>query len=1242
MARFTVSSYTLPAALALSLLLVPSTARPAQAAGQGDQTRVGPEPTASEVAQRADDSVEGETITAPRPGHEGSRTKPSDGEDPPDTLYRVVLNLGSGSALHKARELGIDARAGAHTYEITPDLVGELRRAGIETWIVGGTSRFTLRPEWVARPSEHLADPTASRSPEADTAADYGGTVDLDSGSIFLPIEDNTGSAQAYRLRRQDAPAGAQVTTVHYRTRVSDEGDGAFYCGDYELWLFSGDPAYELAVYDNLGGRTDGGYDDDTDDDLDIYLNWRSTSFFSGEDPNQWWGIVAWDNLSGDDGELDYIQFAVDWVVEGGDSYEPDNGPDEAYPMPHNFTSAFRSIDPVGDEDWVELSLADTADVTLETSGPFGDTRLWLYDASLQQIDFDDDGGDGFFSRISRSLASGTYYAQIDEYNDNEVIPDYALSLSVESSQPDLVVDLFRHPTSVTEGDTATVEAEVKNDGGAAAGSSHARLYLSIDGDGDVSDDHLVTPDDAVSSLSAGASDTATWTFSFPSLLNASEYLVWVLTRVDSQGEVSESDEGNLFQSSGYITVTAAGLPNLSISDVYLRTDTGGGGSRIVSPQVGQQVYPHIDFTVEGDQPLSGTLWSIALDGTTLCSSTTTLDPGGYIGWCNAAWTATSGSHLLHAEADPSQAIAESDEADNVAERTVSVSSEPVIRIEPLSLRFEAQADAGGDPVSSGPGPPSLDEPQPLFLEVGASDRGAALSRAATRTRRVVVNHAALARGVSRLVVPLFDGSEVEVHRTGVERRGPDRLTWRGRVVDSGERVVLTLAGRAAAGLLYTPDGLYELGNTPSGAAFARLDSSRFPQCGGGIPVLGPTARTSTLATAGDDPPDQIDVLAVYTADARDGAGGTTEIEATIQSAVDVANTAFMDSDMVARLRLVHTALVDYAESGDSATDLDWVASDADVASLRDDHAADMVGLIVEDGGGYCGRGYVMRNPGASFAGFAFQVTARSCAVGRLTYAHEHGHNMGFEHDPANVTDPSAASYPYSFGHFVSGSYRTVMSYSNQCTSFCTRVAHFSNPGIEEQGEPTGIADERDNHRTGNVTASIVANFRQSTTPSDGFVIHNDGGATLSVDTIQPDQSAPWLTWTPQAPFEVSPGGSTTVQVDADLGAAPTGETTRRLLVESNDSDLSPYPGGVDVTTVTDGSCTSLHLTSLSVTGYEVHEACSTVRADTDVTVHTGGELVLRSGSGVVLGSGFEVRSGGRLTVEIDSNLDSP
>jgi PKD repeat protein len=109
---------------------------------------------------------------------------------------------------------------------------------------------------------------------------------------------------------------------------------------------------------------------------------------------------------------------------------------------------------------------------------------------------------------------------------------------------------------------------------------------------------------------------------------------------------------------------------------------------------------------------------------------------------------------------------------------------------------------------------------------------------------------------------------------------------------------------------------------------------------------------------------------------------------------------------------------------------------------------------------------------------------------------------MGMEHNPEDSSvgsNPDAASYPWSFAHYVSGSYRTVMSYSAPCSGGCTRVMRFSNPGILYNGYQTGIDGARDNAQTGDLTAPVIADFRVSlnqpsnVAPSASFSYTVDG-----------------------------------------------------------------------------------------------------------------------------------------------------
>lgn len=379
----------------------------------------------------------------------------------------------------------------------------------------------------------------------------------------------------------------------------------------------------------------------------------------------------------------------------------------------------------------------------------------------------------------------------------------------------------------------------------------------------------------------------------------------------------------------------------------------------------------------------------------------------------------------------------------------------------------------------------------------------AAAPEAAREMHRIAVDRHALAD--AELILPVPGRAALHARRDRLEARAADDFTWRG-FTGPEDRVVLTWKRGFLAGLIYAGDSVYQVLPLPDGGqGLALLDQRRFAPCLHPLdaePALdGAPAPAPPLA--GGDPANDIDLLIFYTPQARDSAGGVAQIEATAQAAVDMANTAFFDSEMVAHFDLVGTALSTRNDSGSMSSDLSWLRADPDTATLRNQLAADMVSLIVA-GGEACGVGYVMRSPGPAFASSAFQVTAIGCAVGNLSFAHEHGHNMGMEHDPANGTSPASASFPYAFGHFVNGSYRTVMSYAGECSSGCTRVAHFSNPSISHAGQPTGIADQRENARVGNATAEIVANFRSAAAAALIFQNGFEGGNTAAWSSAVP------------------------------------------------------------------------------------------------------------------------------------------
>ncbi len=361
---------------------------------------------------------------------------------------------------------------------------------------------------------------------------------------------------------------------------------------------------------------------------------------------------------------------------------------------------------------------------------------------------------------------------------------------------------------------------------------------------------------------------------------------------------------------------------------------------------------------------------------------------------------------------------------------------------------------------------------------------------AAVASQRVEPDLELLAAAPAELRLDLPDAPPLFARLSALESRGPGDLTWRGTLLDEpGGGVTLTLKNGYVVGLVTTSSAVWEIRTLPDGGqSVDRIEQDRFPACG--TPQApGPAARLGDLDPCPDpENGDRADVLSMYTPQARDAVGGVPQIEALIQAAVDNSNTAFINSEMPLRFYLAGTALADHDDTGNSSTDLTWLINDSVTAALRNELSADLVSLITEDGGGFCGIGQLPLTwgPGGN-PGSVHQVTARGCAVGNLTYAHEHGHNMGLEHDPANANPPGSGTYPYRYGHFVSGSYRTVMSYSNQCSGGCPRVTQWSNPDVSFMGQPTGITDERDNRRASGLSDGCVVDYRIGGLFADGF-----------------------------------------------------------------------------------------------------------------------------------------------------------
>lgn len=337
---------------------------------------------------------------------------------------------------------------------------------------------------------------------------------------------------------------------------------------------------------------------------------------------------------------------------------------------------------------------------------------------------------------------------------------------------------------------------------------------------------------------------------------------------------------------------------------------------------------------------------------------------------------------------------------------------------------------------------------------------------------------------------------EPEVHRNKTK-------VWRGRLQGEKESdVTLAIRGTKVVGTILSDHRLYKIEPAEDNRhRLVEIDEDAMPP--DHHPLVVPDDGTpADLLT--DEPTPQsditaaattntiVDLLVVYTSTARSKQGGQAAMKALIALGVDLANQAYSNSRIAMQLRLVNASEVAYTESGNISTDLSRLRKTTDgfmdtVHRLRDHYKADLVAMIVDNGGGYCGIAYVMANGArAGFAPYAFSVTDREC-VANNTLTHELGHNMGDAHDRASG---GAGVYPYSYGYRDPiGKFRTIMAYACPNVS-CPRVKYFSNPKILINGRPAGIdhavnpTNSADNARSMNAVRSIVAAWRAGTSTS--------------------------------------------------------------------------------------------------------------------------------------------------------------
>jgi hypothetical protein len=291
--------------------------------------------------------------------------------------------------------------------------------------------------------------------------------------------------------------------------------------------------------------------------------------------------------------------------------------------------------------------------------------------------------------------------------------------------------------------------------------------------------------------------------------------------------------------------------------------------------------------------------------------------------------------------------------------------------------------------------------------------------------------------------------------------------------------------------------------------------SCSVPPAGEGQSTNGPRGG----ATCGEDG-DTIDVLFLYTANARIEAGGLAGVDAAAQFAINDINTTLAASAVPnLQFRRVGFREIAYDEFAGNPTDglahLQRLSGVGDgymeeAHAWRDQDRADLVALIVATGNNYFG-GVAWGGVYDPASGFA---VCDLLSTEQATFTHEWGHNLGLFHQ---CTTFAGDNLRYARGYLWNNSqtgapWATAMvGYSDVCPrpNNLTYIPRYSNPDLFYQGERTGIplTQPGATHEALAIreTHFAVANYRQSLDTADcngnGISDSQDISSGTSADT---------------------------------------------------------------------------------------------------------------------------------------------
>jgi hypothetical protein len=217
-----------------------------------------------------------------------------------------------------------------------------------------------------------------------------------------------------------------------------------------------------------------------------------------------------------------------------------------------------------------------------------------------------------------------------------------------------------------------------------------------------------------------------------------------------------------------------------------------------------------------------------------------------------------------------------------------------------------------------------------------------------------------------------------------------------------------------------------------------------------------------------------IRVLVLFT-DAAENTGQN------INDIVDIALGQFVSAEINSQatgiLQLAGIENLNFNETSNINEDIANLRNSIIAQQLRNDFEADIVLLLTN--GNYPGVAGIVAQIGPD-EDDAYGIVQIANATSTVTFCHETAHLFGCRHQiAADPTPGDAHGHDWNTGIWpFQSKYGSIM---RTLQKGRTRVLHFSNPGVNHEGQATGVTGESFNSKTINFNGWILQDFRFST-----------------------------------------------------------------------------------------------------------------------------------------------------------------